>query len=218
MPQSSAIYTQHPYDKIDGTNSDIVKFKSTEAAGFQNLCRALRNFSVSDRARRMSTSGGEPQPSLSSSSTNEHIRHLHLPFQRNRNFIGRGDVLQRLKSLLFNEEFTTVALYGLGGVGKTQVANAFAHWTKEYKPSCSVFWVPALSMSSFQEAYEAIATELRLQKAENQDVKALVRDHLSAEDAGNWLLVLDNADDHKLVCGSDPPDYLQKYLPHGDHG
>ncbi|KAL1900547.1 hypothetical protein Sste5346_002270 [Sporothrix stenoceras] len=125
---------------------------------------------------------------------------------------------QRVETLLFDDACRVVALYGLGGVGKTQVANELAHWTKENKPDYSVLWVPALSKSGFEKAYESISIKLGIQRLPNQDVKEVVRDYLSSDGAGNWLLVVDNADDPDLICGRDVPDCLDQYLPQNDNG
>ncbi|EPE08934.1 kinesin light chain 1 [Ophiostoma piceae UAMH 11346] len=163
--------------------------------------------------------GSGPLPSSSANQgSGTPIQRCHLPFQKNRNFVGREDVLSDLRTLLFDEAYRAVALCGLGGVGKTQVANELAHWTKENNPDHSVFWVPALSKSGFEEAYEAIATKLGIQRTANEDVKIIVRDYLSSDDAGNWLLVVDNADDPDLICGRDVPDCLDQYLPQSANG
>ncbi|KAH9204034.1 hypothetical protein DL95DRAFT_398836, partial [Leptodontidium sp. 2 PMI_412] len=54
------------------------------------------------------------------------------------------------------------------------------------------------------------------------DVKRLVKDHLSKESAGQWLLVFDNADDINIwtgQTGSEPgSDRLIDYLPKSEHG
>ena len=101
---------------------------------------------------------------------------------------------------------------GLGGVGKTQVANALAHWTKKNKPEYTVLWVPAISKASFEEAYVAIGEKVGIRATEEQpDVQKLVCGHLSDDATGPWLLVVDNADDFKLICGLS--DSLDRYLP-----
>ncbi|KAL1893712.1 hypothetical protein Sste5346_006212 [Sporothrix stenoceras] len=148
----------------------------------------------------------------------------YLPFQKNPNFVGRESVLQELQTLFFEDNYSNIALRGLGGVGKTQVANALAHWVKQNKPGYSVFWVPALSSSSFQKAYEAIAAKLNIineprrgTQEDRRDIKDVVCAHLSSDEAGHWLMVVDNADDPELVCGnvSDP---LGEYIPRSDKG
>ncbi|KAB5515050.1 P-loop containing nucleoside triphosphate hydrolase protein [Coniochaeta sp. 2T2.1] len=115
---------------------------------------------------------------------------------RNTRFVGRKAELDTLKDLLFSQRSPSVALVGLGGVGKTQVALELAYWARENHPEHSILWAPALSEATFEQAYTEIATELAIRKAaDNEDVKESVRRHLSSAAAGPWLLVVDNADD-----------------------
>ena len=90
-----------------------------------------------------------------------------------------------------------VAITGLGGVGKTQVALELAYRTRERYPECSVFWVPATSVESFQQAYLEVGRQLQIPGLEEEqaDVRKLVQRHLSQESAGRWLLIFDSADD-----------------------
>jgi tetratricopeptide (TPR) repeat protein len=122
--------------------------------------------------------------------------------------------------LLFGQKSPSVALVGLGGVGKTQVALELAYWVKENHPEHSIFWVPALSGATFEQAYAEIAKKLAIRKAaDDEDVKESVRRHLSSAAAGPWLLVVDNADDVDVVLGSsDAPGGLFQYLPESESG
>jgi MoxR-like ATPase len=138
----------------------------------------------------------------------------HVPFPRNKRFVGRDETLVALRDMLFVQESQRVALVGLGGVGKTQVALELAFWTKENKAEWSVFWVPALSAATFEQAYTDIARKLEIRRGDDQDVKESVRQYLSSDAAGRWLLVIDNADDAELVCGGPgTPEGLDSYLP-----
>ncbi|KAK0705593.1 P-loop containing nucleoside triphosphate hydrolase protein [Lasiosphaeris hirsuta] len=145
----------------------------------------------------------------------------HIPMPQNQRFIGREGTLDTLKRKLFLEnEARTVALVGLGGVGKTQVALQLAHWVKVHKPEYSVFWVPALSEATFEQAYTEIAKKLAIHKSSGDgDPKDLVRQHLSSSSAGRWLLVVDNADDGAVVFG-DPGKGggARDYLPESEDG
>jgi ATP-dependent Clp protease ATP-binding subunit ClpA len=60
-------------------------------------------------------------------------------FSKNDLFVGREDVLAKLRGLLFEQGRQKVALVGLGGLGKTQIALQLAFWVKENKPDYSVF-------------------------------------------------------------------------------
>ncbi|OBT41614.1 hypothetical protein VE00_07822 [Pseudogymnoascus sp. WSF 3629] len=64
-----------------------------------------------------------------------------VPFPRNTDFIGRGDIFQSLDQLLLlTTTYQTAAIWGLGGCGKTQMALEYAYrWQQE--TSGSVFWL-----------------------------------------------------------------------------
>ncbi|KAJ9130190.1 Acyl transferase/acyl hydrolase/lysophospholipase [Pleurostoma richardsiae] len=143
----------------------------------------------------------------------------HLPFSRNKRFVGRGETLTTLKQKLFADGCPSVALVGLGGMGKTQVALELTYWTKANRPDCSIFWVPALSEATFEQAYTDIARKLKIEHGDEKDIKKSVRQYLSSEEVGRWLLIVDNADDIELICGnSDVPRGLEKYLPQSENG
>jgi hypothetical protein len=95
-----------------------------------------------------------------------------------------------------------------------------AYWARENHPEQSIFWVPALSGTTFEQAYAEIAKKLAIRKAaDDEDVKKAVRRHLSSAAAGPWLLVVYNADDFDVVLGSsDVPGGLSQYLPESESG
>ncbi|KAH7462908.1 hypothetical protein FOMA001_g18466 [Fusarium oxysporum f. sp. matthiolae] len=82
-----------------------------------------------------------------------------------------------------------------------------------------IFWVPVLSDESAEHAYVDIAKKLGLQKgSEDDNVKDLVCQHLSSDKAGNWLFIVDNADDQELILGSADAPGLEEYLPQSENG
>ena len=95
-------------------------------------------------------------------------------------------MLNTLKAMLFlRKECRKAAIFGLGSAGKTQAALHLAYWTKKHRFEFSVFWVPALSNATFEEAFTAMAREHPIQNSgEGDDVRKFVRRHLSSEAAG----------------------------------
>lgn len=63
-----------------------------------------------------------------------------LPFARNPLFGGRDEELQALAELFRHDAPQTTAICGMGGVGKSELANAFAHRYAELFPG-GVFWI-----------------------------------------------------------------------------
>ncbi|KAF3359144.1 Aminomethyltransferase [Verticillium dahliae VDG1] len=122
-----------------------------------------------------------------------------VPFNRDPDFVDRPDILTWLE-----EQYTgsagRMALVGMGGFGKSQVAIQFAHHIHDESPQTSVFWVHASSKPRFKEAYRSIAQRLELPRRNDPDIDVLglVRDWLQTEEAGSWLIVLDNVDDVNL--------------------
>src|SRR5690606_24207280 len=96
-----------------------------------------------------------------------------------------------------------VAITGLGGVGKTQIALELAYQTKDNYPDYSIFWVVAASVETFEQSYLEIGQLLQVSGIEEEkaDIKKLVKQHLDQEHDGQWLLVVDNADDFDMWFG-----------------
>jgi tetratricopeptide (TPR) repeat protein len=151
--------------------------------------------------------------------------HWLVPFQRNEHFVGRDSQLDELGAKLFSEAHCQrVAVVGLGGVGKTQIVLEFAYRKREISPYCSIFWIPAVNSTTFEQAYLQIGQLLQIPgiTEKSADVKRLVKTRLSQESAGQWLLILDNADDidmlYKRACGDHRSLALIDYLPSSRYG
>ena len=135
-----------------------------------------------------------------------------LQFSRNDRFVGREHVLEEVRGKLFGEGAKPVAVCGLGGVGKTQVALQTAYWVKDNKKDWSIVWLPAWSMATFEQACSKLVASLNIQAAENEDVKETARRHFDSDATGNWLLIVDNADDMQIMFGENS-DGIDRYLP-----
>ncbi|OBS23363.1 hypothetical protein FPOA_03912 [Fusarium poae] len=144
----------------------------------------------------------------------------YIPFAKNTRFTGRATILNALEDKFFGlHQSHKVALTGLGGVGKTQIALSFVYEMKEKRPEYSIFWVPVLSYETAEHAYADIAKKLRLRESsEDKDAKDLVYQYLSSEEAGKWLLIVDNVDDQELITGSHKRSGLEHYLPYSENG
>jgi tetratricopeptide (TPR) repeat protein len=121
-----------------------------------------------------------------------------VPFERNPRFTGRDILLVQLEEMTFAKEHTSkIAITGLGGVGKTQLVLELLYRVKDKHKDCSVMWIPATNTDSLHQGYLVIARWLEIPGWDNEkaDVKKLVQEYLSKDDAGQWILVFDNADD-----------------------
>ncbi|KAK3305042.1 P-loop containing nucleoside triphosphate hydrolase protein [Chaetomium strumarium] len=203
----------------------MVRFTSPEDTGFQRLLGELTRWEgLVTSASKSQHVVGEHNVATDAADVvaDDSARPCHyIPFPKNKRFVGREETLHQLRDMFFvQEETQKIAVVGLGGVGKTQVALKFAYWVKDNKPEYSIFWVPALSRVAFEQAYVEMASKLPIRKrSEDEDLKESVRRYLSSEAAGPWLLIVDNADDIDLFFGpSDKPGGLNEYLPESEDG
>ncbi|KAH6970751.1 hypothetical protein BKA56DRAFT_559223 [Ilyonectria sp. MPI-CAGE-AT-0026] len=142
-----------------------------------------------------------------------------VPPQQRKRFTGRLEVIQKLTQMLFAEDNChRVAVHGLGGIGKTQVALRVAFWTKENMPEHSVLWISADSNNSFEQACHEIIKAAGFQPSNNENPKASVKTYLGSKDAGKWLLIIDGADDKAILGSKERPDSIYNYLPQSETG
>ncbi|OOF94182.1 hypothetical protein ASPCADRAFT_516466 [Aspergillus carbonarius ITEM 5010] len=116
-----------------------------------------------------------------------------VPFRKNPGFVGREAEITRAEGLIMQQDGPgRVAICGLGGVGKTQIALELAYRMRNRDPECSIFWV---SCTSYESAT------------------------LSQESAGKWLLLFDNADDAEMWSKNNTnAPALTDFLPQCEQG
>ncbi|KAH7372279.1 P-loop containing nucleoside triphosphate hydrolase protein, partial [Pyrenochaeta sp. MPI-SDFR-AT-0127] len=144
-----------------------------------------------------------------------------IPFRRDSDFIDRGTLLDELQEKC-SAPASRVALVGLGGVGKSQLAIEHCYRTAERSPETWIFWVHASNAARLEQSYRDIANQVKLagRTDQQENVFELVRDWLRDEKNGKWLLVLDNADDAALLVSLPGHDHqhLTRYLPPSKDG
>ena len=120
----------------------------------------------------------------------------NVPHARNDAFTGREQILADLRADLVKKG--KQALFGLGGVGKTQIAAEYA-W-RHRDEYTAVIWCFAGTEQSVRSGYAAIAALLDLPEKKSQE-QAKVTEAVKSwlEQNTGWLLVLDNADDPAMV-------------------
>ncbi|KAN0070700.1 hypothetical protein V8E54_010865 [Elaphomyces granulatus] len=144
-----------------------------------------------------------------------------VPFNRNPRFLGRhNEIVELEQKILSNkDQVRKMAITGLGGVGKTQIALEIAYQVRDRKPECSIFWIPSTSIEMVEQAYMSIGKHLGLQAVTPAEMKMQVKAHLSSEKAGPWLLIVDNVDDRSIWLTSDGSSpVLNTYLPQSKYG
>ena len=105
---------------------------------------------------------------------------------------------------MLNVSLHTAIKFTLKLFRKTRIALEYAS-KYENSDSVSVFWVLATTVGHIEKAYQEIAKKARLAEAEDCKVDQfqLVKKWLESEDSGNWVMVIDNADDESLFFGED---------------
>ncbi|KAH7124721.1 TPR domain protein [Dactylonectria macrodidyma] len=119
-----------------------------------------------------------------------------VPFPPDPDFVDRPDILKWMHEKCARPA-ARIALVGLGGIGKSQLAIQYAHQVRQRVPNTWVFWVHASTRGRFEEAYRSIADRLELPRRNDPDVNIcrLVSEWLRVEENGPWKMILDNADD-----------------------
>lgn len=123
----------------------------------------------------------------------------------------------------------TVVLHGLGGIGKTQLAVAYA---KRYKDNYSaIFWLNIKDEDSLKQSFANLARQIlrehpsasRLSsvdiKRNFDEVMDAVKAWLSLPNNTRWLMIYDNYDNPKLLGNTDPAALdIRKFLPESYQG
>lgn len=148
----------------------------------------------------------------------------------NTKFTGRESIFEQLFANLPSPTTKLgsqrIALVGLGGIGKTQIALEAAWSLHEKDPGCSIFWVLAVNTTNFENEYRSIGELLNIDAIEQEgaDMKLLVQNALEKVETGRWLLVTDNADDSDMFFPQNLPldrstsSSLASYLPSSELG
>ncbi|GAB7336900.1 hypothetical protein MBLNU13_g01179t1, partial [Cladosporium sp. NU13] len=156
-----------------------------------------------------------------------------VPFRRDPDYVQRGPLLEEI-TLKLSRPAARVALVGLGGVGKSQLAIEYSHQVRTQSPETWVLWLYASNAARFEQSVRDTLDRLKVRG--RQDAKAnvfqLLHDWLCDGRSRPWLVVLDNADDARVLGGlpsaheragdsttsGQQEKALLEYLPQCDHG
>jgi hypothetical protein len=118
----------------------------------------------------------------------------NVPFSRKPSFCGREALIADLRDALVSTRHTNTphALFGLGGVGKTQLVVEYAY--RHMADYNLVWWVRSGDALSLASDYARLATELDLPEKEARDQSVIVQavQRLLRREHG-WLLIFDDA-------------------------
>ncbi|MEV5506051.1 FxSxx-COOH system tetratricopeptide repeat protein [Streptomyces orinoci] len=117
--------------------------------------------------------------------------------RRNRRFTGRDELLNRLQQQLTEAEqgSAVVALLGMSGIGKTQMAAEYAHrFSSEYDV---IWWVNSDTRGTQRERWGELAPELGLPVGSEpgERIRAVREALRRGRPYGRWLVIFDGWDD-----------------------
>lgn len=143
-------------------------------------------------------------------------RHFLMPYQRNPHFTGRDDLLvqlsQKLRDIAAKRYNHRVAIHGMGGVGKTQLAIEYVYQNEDKYHS--IFWISAADQAALFSGFREIARMTGC--VSDSGLDTMPPDRLAKvvlmwlRKQSRWLLVMDNMDEISVAV-----DFLPYMSPSG---
>jgi class 3 adenylate cyclase/tetratricopeptide (TPR) repeat protein len=184
---------------LSGIAADLVRENPPPGAALVDLgTHALRGLERHERVYQLVAPGLQPAfPPL-------RVHNIaHQPWivpdaLRTHYFTGRDDLLTELREQLTAKR--RAALSGLGGIGKTQAALAYATRHRADYPH-GVFWINAETAGGVTAGLVEVAKALRLPSAGSNDHELVARTALDwLNQTDGWLMILDNVEDRREVA------------------
>ncbi|KAL4957901.1 hypothetical protein BDW69DRAFT_180144 [Aspergillus filifer] len=194
-----------------GDHESICRYMDEEDDNYKHVSRLITRFAgiAMRECEEISLFGVDSRSSTLVESTlvaeeKEEPKICMIPFRRNPGFVGRVSILEHLKALTVPEIATSrIALYGFGGVGKSQIAIEVAHRIYS-EHHASVFWISASSIYRFREGYSTIFDEYISPGSDSKCDKLLAVKEWFEKEHYKWTLIIDNADETSLFESPKP--------------
>ncbi len=158
VDESSACLIGFGQQGLDATHSAMNKFDGPESINFKLVRDQIRSFA--DTALSAPTRGLSPTPNWDDPA-----------FTKNINFIGRDKEMRSIHDHLaakgVEKRQGWVSLWGPGGIGKTQLAAAYA--LKYQRLYSAVFKIRGTSPESIQQDFARLVSKLPLQDCNERD-------------------------------------------------
>ncbi|KAI9692806.1 MAG: hypothetical protein M1820_009354 [Bogoriella megaspora] len=204
-------------ESINANHMQMARYYRREDEGYRAISSILKAFLRQELHFQQT-------PSTNARGTGSNARFI-MPFSKDKLFVGRKDIIANItEHRAASQTHTRTALYGLGGIGKSQIAIEYAHKIRRAEPDTSVVWIHASNAARFQQGYRDIADKILLPGREvpGADIMQLVYSWLSESSNGQWLMILDNVDDDGVffaenedtVSSAEHEKSLESFLPH----
>ena len=151
---------------------------------------------------------------------------FRIPYHSNPSFTGRTKILETIhQRLVLNAKpgyTTSLALYGLGGVGKTQIAIEYAYRHRMYFDI--ICWLQANDWSTLVSGYVELSRDIDLtalgappfeKGLDNAIIAQRMMKWFEGQRSLKWLLIFDNAD---KIDDRDESHSVVELIPRGDTG
>ncbi|PCD30073.1 hypothetical protein FGRA07_10223 [Fusarium graminearum] len=207
MPRASAVVLGQADAEpiaIHANHKNMVKFTSKQDVGYITILETLqimmKDTEVSIRARweaeRRVENARANATQFSLGFSLSEVNNVH-------HFVARDEDLAQLQQILTtSHERRTVVIHALGGIGKTQLAIAFAK--QNYKSFSAVFWMNATDKETLKQSFTRAADRILRERSPlaylegaiaNDDTDEIVKDvgrWLSESGNNQWLVIFDN--------------------------
>jgi NB-ARC domain len=131
--------------------------------------------------------------------------HFMVPYEKNELFVGRNgllsDIFEKLNDAKERQYNHRVALYGMGGVGKTQTVLAYVYSMKTFYSS--IFWISGADQGILLDGFQKIAIEVGDRRLISDSTQEETAKRVLAWLASQpkWLLVIDNVENSSVING-----------------
>ncbi|XP_045170230.2 uncharacterized protein LOC123532733 [Mercenaria mercenaria] len=171
---------------LETENKDIKREQSTYKDTINNITAELEN--AKQKLDNLTSTNRE---------SSREVR-LFNPPSRIKHFVGHETELQLLKHKFIENDrsICTLAICGLGGIGKTSLASEFCYQYREQYPG-GVFWIAAEDNVSLLESFHRLSARIGVGDANLTDIMTSILYWLSSR-SQKWLLVIDNLDSEDL--------------------
>lgn len=204
---TAAIYNKHarrnekfiPVFFLPATKDDIPFFVSTvnhyDLTGEKNYLELYRRLTSQPWVTKPEPGHVVPMPRREGG-PGSGKKFWNVPLERNPFFTGREKALQDVSEAL--KAGRRVALSGMSGSGKTQVAAEYAYQQRaDYQ---AVLWVNADSAATALSGFAGLAVLLGLPEQKEKDLELAAQAvRRWFQESSGWLLVFDNVEDLSLV-------------------
>ncbi|KAJ5092967.1 hypothetical protein N7456_008828 [Penicillium angulare] len=122
-----------------------------------------------------------------------------IPYLRDPDFFDAGNWIQKVYTKCSSPSRSAV-LFGDSGIGKTSLAIEYTHRVRETFPERQIIWLQAGNPARFEESCSRTINLLGITDDSNPVGNKFLQlcSWLQAEGRGEWVLVLDGADDIQL--------------------